>query len=72
MISCCVILDVSNDLATDVARLLAAHRRALSTRRRIEALTPWAQGMSHLGAFLQDLFLAIELVGKALPKSRFA
>ena len=51
MISYCATLDVSRDLATTVARLLAAHRRAIGTRRRTRALTPWAQAVLVLRFF---------------------
>ena len=51
MISYCATLDVSRDLATTVARLLVAHHRAIGTRRRIRALTPWAQAVVVLRFF---------------------
>lgn len=43
MISYPATLDVSRDSAAAMARLLAAHRRAIGTRRRTRALTCWAQ-----------------------------
>lgn len=51
MISYCATLDVSKDLATMVARLLIAHRRAIGTRRRTRTLTPWAQAVLLLRFF---------------------
>ena len=51
MISYCATLDLSCDLATAVARLLAAHRRTIATRARTRALTPWAQAVLVLRFF---------------------
>ena len=51
MISYSATLDVSSDLAATVARLLATHRRAIGTRARTRALTPWAQAVLLLRFF---------------------
>lgn len=45
MISYCATLDVPRSSATALAKLLARHRRALGTRARTRALTPWAQAV---------------------------
>src|SRR2546429_66574 len=62
-------LDVPRELVVYVSRLLAAHRRALGTRKQTRALTCWRQAVFAL-VWFRDRGVDLRVLGAGFGISR--
>ena len=69
MIAYRAMLDVPRELVTYVSRLLAAHRRALGTRKKTRALTCWRQAVFAL-VWFRDRGVDLRVLGAGFGISR--
>ena len=69
MIASRAMLDVPQALVTYVSRLLAAHRRALDTRKTTRALTCWRQAVFTL-VWFRDRGVDLRVLGAGFGISR--